>query len=78
MTGKKPEPLKGKISDCPCGYTGCTKIATVKVIRSAVEWLKELEILLEEAVIRAYITRPEWEYWQETLKYEEAFEDVMK
>jgi hypothetical protein len=86
MTGKKdregkPDPMKGKVFEqyhlsWSKRYT--IKLAKAEDIRSAVEWLKELHGLITDAIVEGHITVYEGLYWEETLKYEEAFEDVME
>ena len=47
-------------------------------IRSAVEYFKAIQNLPLLALCDHKITTEEFNYWMETLIYEEAFEDVMK
>jgi len=68
----KPEPLKGKLRDIGMG------IFSYGDVKSAIEWLKIIEKLMTEAVLADGITLEEWAYWNEYLKFEEAFEDVMQ
>lgn len=75
----KPEPLKGKMEEDDFGgrFSNGLKFRP-EDIRSAVEYHRELERLIEEATNLHYITVEEYVYWHNVLIYEEAFEDVMK
>ena len=73
----RPKPLKGKRLEA-LPNASYRPVHYDKDIHSAVENLKELEILINDAIMGKHITHFEWKYWEETLKYEEAFEDVIR
>ena len=75
----KPQPLKGKIYDCPCGYIKCTKVADVPDIRSAMEWYDEKCDQHQDGgeLWDEYMRNPKGMKWT-TWLLEKAFEDVFK